>query len=152
MSKIRQRYDEEFRKNAVKLSYATTKTIKEFCEDLGIHPSLLYRWRKIYTENGDKTKVAEQQDKLRQMQLELAELKMENEMLKKAAAYVCHDADAQEQGTACCTRDEGGPLGIAVQAEISNHLKVLSGQPVVLSVKEKAGKDLSDECMEDERK
>ncbi|NLY11026.1 MAG: transposase, partial [Firmicutes bacterium] len=41
MSKIRQRYDEEFRKNAVKLSYATTKTIKEFCEDLGIHPSLL---------------------------------------------------------------------------------------------------------------
>lgn len=30
------------------------------------------------------------------MQLELAELKMENEMLKKAAAYVCHDADAQE--------------------------------------------------------
>lgn len=96
MSKIRQRYDEEFRKNAVKLSYATTKTIKEFCEDLGIHPSLLYRWRKIYTENGDKIKVAEQQDKLRQMQLELAELKMENEMLKKAAAYVCHDADAQE--------------------------------------------------------
>lgn len=82
MSKIRQRYDEEFRKNAVKLSYATTKTIKEFCEDLGIHPSLLYRWRKIYTENGDKTKVAEQQDKLRQMQLELAELKIENEMLK----------------------------------------------------------------------
>ena len=96
MSKIRQRYDEEFRKNAVKLSYATTKTIKEFWKDLGIHPNLLYRWRKIYTENGDKTKVAEQQDKLRQMQLELAELKMENEMLKKAAAYVCHDADAQE--------------------------------------------------------
>ena len=46
MSKIRQRYDEEFRRNAVKLSYATTKTIKEFYEDLGIHPSLLYRWRK----------------------------------------------------------------------------------------------------------
>ena len=87
MSKIRQRYDEEFRKNAVKLSYATTNTIKEFCEDLGIHSSLLYRCRKIYTENGEKNKVAEQQDKLRQMQLELAELKMENEMLKKAAAY-----------------------------------------------------------------
>ena len=87
MSKIRQRYDEDFRKNAVKLSYATTKSLKAFCEDLGIHPSLLYRWRKIYTEHGDKTKVAEQQDKLRALQLELAELKMENEMLKKAAAY-----------------------------------------------------------------
>jgi len=49
-----------------------------------------------YTESGEKTKVAEQQDQLRKLQLELAELKMENEMLKKAAAYVCHDADAQE--------------------------------------------------------
>jgi len=96
MSKIRQRYDDEFRKNAVKLSYATTKPIKEFCADLGIHHSLIYRWRKIYTKSGEKTKVAEQQDQLRKLQLELAELKMENEMLKKAAAYVCHDADAQE--------------------------------------------------------
>ncbi len=57
---------------------------------------MIYRWRKIYTESGEKTKVAEQQDQLRKLQLELAELKMENEMLKKAAAYVCHDADAQE--------------------------------------------------------
>lgn len=87
MSKIRQQYDEEFRRNAVKLSYATTKTISALCEDLGINPSLLYRWRKIYTEYGDKSKVAEQQDKLRELQLENAELKMENDMLKKAAAY-----------------------------------------------------------------
>jgi transposase len=67
-----------------------------FKTDLGIHHSMIYRWRKIYTESGEKTKVAEQQDQLRKLQLELAELKMENEMLKKAAAYVCHDADAQE--------------------------------------------------------
>ena len=87
MSKIRQNYDEEFKKNTVKLSYATTKTIKDFATDLGIHVSLIYNWRKIYTEEGDKTKVAEQQESLRKLQLENAELKMENEMLKKAAAY-----------------------------------------------------------------
>ena len=87
MSKIRQNYDEEFKKNAVKLSYATPKTIKDFATDLGIHVSLIYNWRKIYTEEGDKTKVAEQQESLRKLQLENAELKMENEMLKKAAAY-----------------------------------------------------------------
>ena len=92
----RQRYDDEFRKNAVKLSYVTTKPIKEFCADLGIHHSMIYRWLKIFTDSGDKTKVAEQQDQLRKLQLELAELKIENEMLKKAAAYVCNDADAQE--------------------------------------------------------
>jgi transposase len=87
MSKIRQNYDEKFKKNAVKLSYATPKTIKDFAADLGIHVSLIYNWRKIYTEEGDKTKVAEQQESLRKLQLENAELKMENEMLKKAAAY-----------------------------------------------------------------
>jgi transposase len=87
MSKIRQKYDKEFKKNAVKLSYATPKTIKDFATDLGIHVSLIYNWRKIYTEEGDKTKVAEQQESLRKLQLENAELKMENEMLKKAAAY-----------------------------------------------------------------
>jgi transposase len=83
MSKIRQRYDEEFKKNAVKLSYATPKKMKDFASDLGINVGLIYNWRKIYTEGGDKTKLAEQHDSLRQLQLENAELKMENEMLKK---------------------------------------------------------------------
>ncbi len=87
MSRIRQIYDEDFKKNAVKLSYATSKTMKDFTADLGISPSLIYNWRKIYTDTGDKTKLAEQQDALRQLQIENAELKMENEMLKKAAAY-----------------------------------------------------------------
>ena len=85
--KIRQRYGEDFKKNAVKLSYATTKTMKDFAADLGVSPGLIYNWRKIYTDSGDKTKLAEQQDSLRQLQIENAELKMENEMLKKAAAY-----------------------------------------------------------------
>ena len=87
MSKIRQRYDDEFRKNAVKLSYVITKRIKEFCADLGNHHSMLYRWRKIDTESGEKTKVAEQPDQNRKQQLEVTELKIEKEMLKKAAAY-----------------------------------------------------------------
>ena len=87
MSIIRQRYADEFRKNAVKLSYVTTKPLKEFCADLGIHHIMIYRWRKIYTESVEKTKVAEHQDQHRKLQLDLAELKKENEMLKKAAAY-----------------------------------------------------------------
>ena len=73
MSKIRQRYDDEFRKNAVKLSYATTNPIKEFCADLGIH-----RGARSIPIVVKKTKVAEQQDQLRKLQLELAELMMEN--------------------------------------------------------------------------
>ena len=81
-----QRYVDELSKNAVKLSYVTTKPIKEFCADLGIHHSKIYRWRKIYTESGEKTKVAEQQDQLRKLQLELAELMSVIVMLNKVAS------------------------------------------------------------------
>ncbi|NMA75373.1 MAG: transposase [Bacteroidales bacterium] len=83
MSKIRQKYDEDFKRNAVKLSYATPKTMKDFAADFGVGVGLIYNWRKIYTEEGQKTKIAEQNDTLRELQLENAELKMENEMLKK---------------------------------------------------------------------
>jgi transposase len=87
MSKPKQRYDEDFKKNAVKLSYASPKTVAEIAGDLGIHSNLLYRWRRKYTADGDKTRYATLEDELRATQRELAETKMERDMLKKAAAY-----------------------------------------------------------------
>jgi len=49
MSSNRQKYDDEFKKNAVRLSCASNKTIKEVAEDLEIIESMLYRWRKRFT-------------------------------------------------------------------------------------------------------
>ena len=45
MGEIRKKYDEDFKKNAVKLSYASPKSVREIAEDLGIHENLLYNWR-----------------------------------------------------------------------------------------------------------
>ena len=87
MSNNRQQYDEEFKKNAVRLSYASSKTVKEVADDLGVSMSLLYRWRKRYTSQGDKTQYATMEEENRALRLELAELRMERDMLKKAAAY-----------------------------------------------------------------
>jgi transposase len=87
MSKTKQRYDEDFKRNAVKLSYASPKTVAEIAEDPGIHSNLLYRWRQKYTAAGDKTRYATLEEELRATQRELAETKMERDMLKKAAAY-----------------------------------------------------------------
>jgi transposase len=87
MSNTRQKFDEEFKKNAVRLSYASSKTVQEVADDLGIAVSLLYRWRKRYTPQGDKTKYATMEEENRALKLENAELKMERDMLKKAAAY-----------------------------------------------------------------
>lgn len=87
MGRIRKQYDEEFKKNAVKLSYASPKRVKEIAEDLGIHDNLLYNWRRKYTVDGDKTKYATLEEENRDLQRQLAEVKMERDMLKKAAAY-----------------------------------------------------------------
>jgi transposase len=53
--KIQRQYDEEFKKNAVKLSYASPKSVGQVAEDLGIKAERLYAWRKKYTDDGDKT-------------------------------------------------------------------------------------------------
>ena len=87
MSVNRRKYDVEFKKNAVKLSYASSKTIKEVADDLGVSESMLYRWRQLYTAQGEKTQTATLEEELKVLRLENAELKIERDMLKKAAAY-----------------------------------------------------------------
>lgn len=83
MSGRRQRYDEEFKKNAVKLSYASQKSVRETARDLGVGEALLYRWRLKYGPDGNKTRYATLEEENRALQLEIAELKMERDMLKK---------------------------------------------------------------------
>ena len=87
MSEIRMQYDEEFKKNAVKLSYASPKSIKQVAEDLGIKENRLYAWRKKYTADGDKTRYATLEDEVKMLRRELAESRIEADMLKKATAY-----------------------------------------------------------------
>ena len=87
MSEIRRQYDEEFKKNAVKLSYASPKPIRDVARDLGIGESRLYAWRKKYTAEGDKTQYATLEAEVKSLRLQLAESRIEVDMLKKATAY-----------------------------------------------------------------
>jgi transposase len=87
MSNNRQKFDEEFKKNAVRLSYASNKTVQAVADDLGIAVSQMYRWRKRYTPQGDKTQYATMEEENRALRLEVAELLIEQDMLKKAAAF-----------------------------------------------------------------
>jgi len=52
-----------------------------------------------------------------------------------------------------CTKDEGRPLGVGLQEQASNHLKLLWSKALVVSVEEKAWqKTVSGEDQGDERK
>ena len=87
MSEIRMQYDDEFKKNAVKLSYASPKSIKEIAQDLGVKENRLYAWRKKYTATGEKTRYATLEEENKALRLQLAEARIEADMLKKATAY-----------------------------------------------------------------
>ncbi len=87
MSKTRHRYDDGFKKNAVKLSYASNKTVKEIAGVLRISVSLLYGWRKKYTPEGEKTQFATMEEENQALKLENAELRIECDMLKSCGLF-----------------------------------------------------------------
>ena len=87
MSDVRRQYDADFKKNAVKLSFASSKSVAQVARDLGVSDAMLYRWRQKYTPEGDKTRYATLEDENKALRLRNAEQAIEIDMLKKASAY-----------------------------------------------------------------
>lgn len=87
MKQKKRRYDEEFKQRAVRLSYSADRSVKSVTEALGITSAMLYRWRKDYTPEGNKTEAAEQHDEMRALRARIAELEEENYIFKKTSAY-----------------------------------------------------------------
>lgn len=86
-TKPRKKYDLEFKKRAVRLSYSSERTIQSVADSLGIDVQLLYRWRKQFTPDGEKTQLSQAHDEATMLRKRIAELEEENYILKKATAF-----------------------------------------------------------------
>ena len=91
MSQKRQTYGQEFKIEAVKLSYNSEKTVEEVAESLGVAKSSLHRWRNEFGRDPDqafpgKGQQKERDAEMRRLKKELRQVQMENEILKKATA------------------------------------------------------------------
>ena len=89
--KHRRKYDREFKLQAVKLSLESGKSVKEVAEDLGICAGNLARWRREYREDSENAfpgigKLKPEDEELRKLRKENADLKEERDILKKALA------------------------------------------------------------------
>ena len=89
--KHRRKYDREFKVQAVKLSLEKGKTVKEVAEDLGISAGNLTRWRREYREDSEHSfpgmgKLKPEDEELRKLKKENADLRQERDILKKALA------------------------------------------------------------------
>ena len=83
----RRKFSREFKQEAVRLSYEKGGT--QAGRELGINPNMLYRWRKELNEDKDEAfrgqgKMKAEQAEIARLKREMANLKEENEILKKA--------------------------------------------------------------------
>ena len=89
MSKERRQYDKEFKLEAVRLITEEGRKIAELARTLGINENQLHRWKKQYAEGGRDAfpghgKLKPEDEELRRLRRENADLREERDILKKA--------------------------------------------------------------------
>ena len=91
----RRRHSEEFKVEAVKLVTEQGYSVPEAARNLGVHANLLRTWKEKYAmEDGaaeDSRLNGEEREELRRLRAENRRLRMEREILKKAAIFFVNE-------------------------------------------------------------
>ena len=94
MPERRRKFSPEYRDEAVKLVTESSRPIAAVARELGINEGTLGNWVNAYRREhaGEEPPLTvSERARLRELERETRELKMENEFLKKAAAYFARD-------------------------------------------------------------
>ena len=89
MPKSKPPYPEEFRREAVELVRLSGKPIVQVAKDLGVSDMTLRNWLKQADVDAGKREglASDEREELRTLRREVRMLRMEREILKKAAAF-----------------------------------------------------------------
>ena len=91
MKKKRKNYTQEFKEEAVKLITEQGYRVTEAARNLGINENMLGRWKREFEGGGEGASGLQggtvMQAELKRLRKENKRLKMEREILKKAAAF-----------------------------------------------------------------
>lgn len=94
--KKRKRFTEEFKREAVRLMLTRgDRTVGDVAESLGVSEGHLHTWRKRYSDIGAEVRRERgetPEDELKRLRREVAKLKREREILKKAAAFFAKES------------------------------------------------------------
>ena len=97
---MKRTYSKEFKIKACELVIKDNIAVAVVAEKFGINHIMLHRWISEYRELGNDAFVGKGHQnpadlELRRLRKENERLKMENEILKKAAAYVAKDQESE---------------------------------------------------------
>jgi len=89
------RYSPEFKRHALKKASEDGMTDKVLCEDLGISPRQLRRWRDQYRLLGDEAfpgQGRKRDDEVAELKRKLARAEQERDFLKDAAVFFARES------------------------------------------------------------
>ncbi|ROR24742.1 transposase [Comamonas sp. BIGb0124] len=97
MERVRRTFSREFKLEAVKLVTERGVTVAQAAKDLDLHENVLRKWvreqraapQDAFPGQGKQTA---QDQEIAQLRKEVAKLKMERDILKKAAAYFARES------------------------------------------------------------
>ena len=97
MTQKRKHYSKQFKVDAVKLVIEQEYNVSEAARNLGIHHSSLRRWKKQLDADGNqafpgKGHMTTEKEELYRLRKENKRLRMEREILKKAAAFFANES------------------------------------------------------------
>lgn len=89
-------YDPSFKLEVVKMVKDQGMSVPEVCRDLGIGSSAVRRWIQQYDDeqaggSGIGLPLTSEQQRIRQLEHQIRELKMDNDILKKATAFFARE-------------------------------------------------------------
>jgi transposase len=90
MAKSRRKYSDQFKAEAVQLVLETKRPIAEIARELEVNEGTLGNWVNQWRRDNpepDPELTPTERAKVREMEAEMRRLRMENEFLKKAAAF-----------------------------------------------------------------
>ena len=92
MKKPRRKFSNEFKENAAKLVLEEGMTRSKVAQDLGVNINQVSKWVREYQANGDEAfpgngKLSPQDRRIKDLENENRQLRMERDILKKATAF-----------------------------------------------------------------
>src|SRR3954454_4533943 len=100
MARKRRTFTKQFKEEAVRLTESEDRTLEAVAEELGVPASALYRWRNelrgvakpLDVKDSEALSPTEKAE-LQRLRKEVQRLRMERDILKKAAAFFAKDED-----------------------------------------------------------